>query len=193
MSASRRQPEIRIACPDWLDGSIDWQRSYAHDEERMGVALACARQNVLRRTGGPFGAAIFEVDSGRLVAAGVNLVVPLKNSSLHAEMVAFMLAQAAVDSHVLQRPDLPAHELHTSCEPCAMCLGAAQWSGVQRVVWSALREDAAGIGFDEGPVFAASYDYLRDRGMAFTSGVRRDEGREVLALYRRIGGVVYNA
>ena len=159
----------------------------------MAVALTCARENVLRRTGGPFGAAVFESDTGRLVAVGVNLVVPLNNSSLHAEIVAFMMAQAALGSYTLQAPDLPRHELYTSCEPCAMCLGAVLWSGVRRVVWSATREDADSISFDEGPVFAASYEYLRARGIEFHGGVLRAEGREVLRLYGESGGPIYNA
>jgi tRNA(Arg) A34 adenosine deaminase TadA len=188
-----RASEIRIACPAWVDDVVEWDHSYADDEARMAVALTCARENVVRGTGGPFGAAIFECDSGRLVAVGVNLVVPLSNSSLHAEIVAFMMAQAALGSYTLQRPTLPAHELHTSCEPCAMCLGAVLWSGVRRVVWSADREDANRIAFDEGPVFTASYDYLRARGIDFRGGVQRAQGREVLRLYDERGGTIYNA
>src|SRR5690606_6868226 len=161
-----RMPELTIACPAWVDDIIDFDARYTDDESRMRVAITCARENVIRGTGGPFGAAVFD-ETDRLVAVGVNLVVPLHNSCLHAEIVAFMMAQARVASYTLQRDDLPAHELYTSCEPCAMCLGAVLWSGVRRVVWSALREDAGRIQFDEGPVFAASYDYLRARGIAF--------------------------
>ena len=187
-----RMPELTIACPAWVDDIIDFDARYTDDESRMRVAITCARENVIRGTGGPFGAAVFD-ETDRLVAVGVNLVVPLHNSCLHAEIVAFMMAQARVESYTLQRDDLPAHELHTSCEPCAMCLGAVLWSGVRRVVWSALREDAGRIQFDEGPVFAASYDYLRARGIAFAGGVLRDEGRAVLEMYRERGGPIYNA
>jgi tRNA(Arg) A34 adenosine deaminase TadA len=119
--------------------------------------------------------------------------VPLNNSSLHAEIVAFMMAQATLGTFTLGSSKLPAHALYTSCEPCAMCLGAVLWSGVRRVVWSALREDADSISFDEGPVFAASYDYLRARGIEFHGGVLRPEGREVLRLYGERGGPIYNA
>jgi hypothetical protein len=59
-------------------------------------------------------------------------------------------------------------------------------------VWSATREDADRIDFDEGPVFAASYDYLRARGITFEGGVLRDEGRAVLQLYDAQGGPIYN-
>jgi tRNA(Arg) A34 adenosine deaminase TadA len=192
MTARSRMPEIRIACPSWVDDVTDGAATYVTLEERTRVAIELARENVVRGTGGPFGAAIFEIESGRLVAAGVNLVVPLNNSSLHAEMVAFMMAQAIRGSYTLQRAGLPEHALHTSCEPCAMCLGAVLWSGVRRVVWSATREDADSIDFDEGPVFNASYDYLRARGIQFDGGVLRDEGRAVLELYGERGGTIYN-
>lgn len=186
-------PAISIACPDWVNDVCDWDATYHDDESRMRVALTCARENVLRDTGGPFGAAIFDTTSGRLVSVGVNLVVPLNNSSLHAEIVAFMMAQAALQTYTLQRSDRDAHELHTSCEPCAMCIGAILWSGVRRVAWSALRADADSISFDEGPVFAASYEYLRARGITFEGGILRDEGRAVLDLYSERGGPIYNA
>src|SRR3546814_19963070 len=48
---------------------------------------------------------------------------------------------------------MPRHELFSSCEPCAMCLGATLWSGVTRLVFAATRDDATRLNFDEGPVF----------------------------------------
>ena len=192
MTQSSRLPEIRIACPEWVADIVDWTAPYVTTEDRTRLAIELARENVLRATGGPFGAAVFEAQSGRLVAVGVNLVVPLNNSSLHAEMVAFMMAQAIRGSYTLQRAGLPAHALHTSCEPCAMCLGAVLWSGVRRVVWSATREDAHSIEFEEGPVFNASYDYMRARGIEFDGGVLREQGRAVLELYGTRGGTIYN-
>ncbi len=158
----------------------------------MALAIELARQNVIRGTGGPFGAAIFEAGSGRLVGVGVNAVLRHQNSCLHAEMVAFMVAEAAVGSYSLDLPGQPAHELFTSCEPCAMCLGGVLWSGVRRVVCGASREDALELGFDEGPVFPASYAYLEERGITFTRDVLRSSAREVLARYMSHGGPVYN-
>lgn len=185
-------PEVRIDYPGWARRHIDWQRAYHGDRDRMRVAIEVARENVLQKTGGPFGAAIFEEPGGLLVSVGMNLVVPLQNSTLHAEIVAFMMAQARRASYTLGAEGMPAHVLYTSCEPCAMCLGATLWSGVTRVVWSATREDANRISFDEGPVFAESYAYLRARGLEFEGGVLRDEGREALQLYRQQGGIIYN-
>ena len=186
-------PEIRIAYPAWVARHVDWDARYTTDDDRIGLAIALSRWNVLEETGGPFGAAVFERESGRLVAIGMNLVVPLSNSALHGEMVAFMMAQARRGSYTLAGEGMPEHELATSCEPCAMCLGATLWSGVRRVVCGATRDDALRLDFDEGPVFQASYDYLAARGVEVVRGIRRAEAAAVLALYRQRAGVIYNA
>jgi hypothetical protein len=57
---------------------------------------------------------------------------------------------------------------------------------------AATREDAVALGFDEGPVYRESYDYLRARGVAVERGILRDEAVAVLELYRREGGAIYN-
>lgn len=186
--------EIRVALPDWTTrpDTVDFDRPYGTDVERMALAVRLARENVHHGTGGPFGAAIFEAEGGRLVAVGVNRVVPLDNSVLHAEVVAMMMAQARLGVYSLALAGLPEHELFTSCEPCAMCLGAIQWSGVRRVVWAATREDAGRLHFDEGPVFRASYVYLAARGIRFSAGPLREEARAVLSEYEKKGGAIYN-
>jgi tRNA(Arg) A34 adenosine deaminase TadA len=186
-------PVVHVEYPAWVDDVVNWNRRYTTDEERIRLAVAVARENVERETGGPFGAAILEQASGRVVAVGMNSVVRLTNSTLHAEIVAFMMAQQRVGSYTLNAPGGPVHELFTSCEPCAMCLGAALWSGVRRLVFGAARADAARLNFEEGPVFEASYRYVEERGLAVTGPCLRDEAREVLELYRSRRGTIYNA
>lgn len=183
---------IAVDYPDWVAEQVDWDRRYSSDGDKMRLAIRLARRNVERGTGGPFGAAILEADTGRLVSVGVNSVVRLTNCALHAEMVAFMMAQRRVGSFTLHAPHLPAHELVTSCEPCAMCLGAALWSGVRRMVCGAARDDATRLHFEEGPVFPESYQYLEERGLRIVRHVLRDEARAVLELYRTRGGMIYN-
>jgi tRNA(Arg) A34 adenosine deaminase TadA len=184
--------ETVVSLPPWIGEVVDWDRAYRSDEERMRLAIALSRENVLREKGGPFGAIVVERESGRLVSVGINSVVRLANCTLHGEMVAFMLAQRRLESFTLSAPGMPEHELVTSCEPCAMCLGATLWSGVRRVVYGALRDDAARIDFDEGPVFAESYRYLEARGIEIVGGVLRAEAAAVLELYRAQSGPVYN-
>jgi tRNA(Arg) A34 adenosine deaminase TadA len=157
----------------------------------MRLVIRLARANVQADLGGPFAAAVFASETGALVSAGVNSVMRLQNSVLHAEVMALMLAHARKGTFTLKQPGAPAYELVTSCEPCAMCLGAVLWSGVRRLVYGASRVDAVGIGFDEGPVFADSYRYLIARGIEIVPEVLRAEAAEVLTLYRQLGGPVY--
>jgi tRNA(Arg) A34 adenosine deaminase TadA len=186
-----KQPVLQIAYefPPWAR-ALDWGRLYANDDEKMALALEVCRRNIHAGTGGPFGAAIFSRATGALVAVGMNLVVARTNSTLHAEMVAFGSAQARMGTHSLAGP--VEHELFASCEPCAMCLGATLWSGVRRLVCAGTGDDARAIGFDEGPVFDASWEYLKHRGIEVRREVRRDEARALLQGYARGGGAIYN-
>lgn len=184
--------EIRITNPEWVRDVVDFTRPYPDDDARVRVAITLARENVVRNSGGPFGAAVFEADTGRLVGLGTNGVVRLNNSSAHAEVVALMMAESAVASFTLKGDGMPRHELFSSCEPCAMCLGATLWSGVTRLVFAATREDATRLSFDEGPVFPASYDYLEQRGVAIVRERCRAEANAVFDLYLERGGPIYN-
>lgn len=185
-------PIVSVDYPEWVAEVVDYDRHYGSDEEKMRLAIALSHENVQRGSGGPFGAAVFERDTGRLVSVGMNSVVRLGNSTLHGEMVAFMMAQRAVGAFSLNLPGMPVHELFTSCEPCAMCLGATLWSGVRRVVYGAGRADASRLSFEEGPVFPESYEYLEQRGIEIVRDLLRDDARAVLELYRAKKGPIYN-
>jgi tRNA(Arg) A34 adenosine deaminase TadA len=185
-------PPLRIDYPDWVESLVDWDLRYASDEDKMRLAIDVSRENVVRGTGGPFGAVVFEAESGVVVAVGMNSVVRLNNCTLHGEMVAFMMAQSRLGCFSLRSQDGPGYELVTSCEPCAMCLGATLWSGVRRVVCGAHRDDARRLNFEEGPVFPESHAYLEARGIRIVHGVLREEANAVLEMYRAQKGIIYN-
>jgi tRNA(Arg) A34 adenosine deaminase TadA len=184
---------VLVTWPDWVHDTVTFGRRYDTDEERMRLAIELARQNVLRGTGGPFGAAIFERETGALLSVGVNSVVRLNNSTLHAEMLAITMAQHRIGSYTLAASPTTSYELVSSCDPCAMCLGAVLWSGVRRLVTGADRDDATALSFEEGPVFPQSYTYLEEHGITIRRSVLRQEAAGVLELYRRQGGQIYNA
>lgn len=186
-----RPVEFHVRLPDWVADAVPWDTPLASSDDRVGLAVALSRENVGRGTGGPFGAVVCDQRSGLPVAAGVNLVEHGGSAVLHAEVVALMLAHAALRRYALGGDDRP-YILASSCEPCAMCLGAALWSGVGCVEIGAARQDAERAGFEEGPVFPASYDYLRAHGMQFAHGVRREEAAAVIEAYHRSGGTIYN-
>ena len=184
---------VSVDLPSWVSEIVDWSAPLKTDADRMRLAIRLSRENVERGTGGPFGAVIVEQKTGALVGVGMNSVVRLHNCTLHGEMVAIMMAQSRVKSFTLGATGMPAHDLVTSCEPCAMCLGAALWSGVKRVVCGASREDATKLRFEEGPVFPESYTYLESRGVSIVRNVLREDARAVLEQYRATGGKIYNA
>ena len=183
---------LELRLPDWTDAYLLTNASLPDDKARMRFVIGLAAENVRRGTGGPFGAAVFERASATPVAIGVNLVPSLGQSVLHAEVVAIMFAQQRVRSYTLSAPGMAEHELFTSCEPCAMCLGAVLWSGARRLVCGATRDDAQSIGFDEGPVDEDSYEYLQRRGIEVLRRVERGAARDVLQRYAATDGSIYN-
>lgn len=103
--------------------------------------------------GGPFGAVV--VRDGVVIGEGQNRVTLDGDPTAHAEVVAIREACRHTGSH-----SLAGVELFSSCEPCPLCLAAALWARVGRVVFAANRDDAARAGFDD----RAFYELLgRDR------------------------------
>jgi tRNA(Arg) A34 adenosine deaminase TadA len=186
--------EVTLRLPDWVEDLLSSEdRIYPTVEDRVGFAIELSRSNIRHETGGPFGAAIFERETGRLLAPGVNLVTSLECSVFHAEMVAIMVAQGMIGDFDLGGPDRPAYELVASTEPCAMCLGATSWSGVRHLVCGARDEDAERIGFDEGAKPAEWVPTLERRGITVERDVLREEAASVLREYAESGGEIYNA
>ncbi len=185
--------ELVLRLPQWLREAITGTDMCLDSvEARMRFVIDLARGNIERKTGGPFGAAVFETGTGRLVAVGVNLVESSNCSVAHAEMVAMALAQQAVGYYDLSH-DGVARELVTSTEPCAMCLGAIPWSGVRRVICGARGKHACEIGFDEGAKPADWVAALKTRGIEVVQDVLRSEAQAVLQDYLKSGGPIYNA
>ena len=188
-----RFPALVVKVPDWVETAVPGpDHVYKTVEERMGLAIRLSRLNIGNNTGGPFGAAVFDIGTAKLVSAGVNLVVPSRWSGGHSEMVACAVAQQLLKTHDLGGPGLPALELVTSTEPCAMCFGAIPWTGVCRLACGASDEDARRIGFDEGPRPADWVRQLEIRGIEVRLGVLREEARQVLDDYASRKGIIYN-
>lgn len=181
-----------VKLPSWVHAVLpDADMVYATAAERMELAITLAASNIVNR-GGPFGAAIFERYSGRLVAPGINLVLQTNCSVVHAEIVSIMLAQQQVANFDLGAEGLPDYELVTTTEPCAMCLGAIPWSGISSLVCGARDEDARSIGFDEGDKPDDWPRKLQSRTISVTRDVLRDKAKAVLQQYVDAGGIIYN-
>ncbi|NTW66213.1 MAG: nucleoside deaminase [Nitrospirae bacterium] len=194
MNKALPQTVITLSLPPWLERALPPpDRAFPAVEDRMRFVIGLAQQNIAAGTGGPFAAAVFHGGTGRLITAGVNLVISLNSSIAHAEIIAIMLAQQRAGTYDLGGGGLPPLELVSSTEPCAMCLGALPWSGVRRLVCGATGEDVAGIGFDEGAKPPGWQRELEERGIAVVQNVCRAEAAAVLRRYADQGGIIYNA
>jgi tRNA(Arg) A34 adenosine deaminase TadA len=186
--------QLRIELPAWIEGfRARLPERLESPEERMRVAISLARQNVIEASGGPFGALVVTRSSGEVIALGVNRVEPASCSSAHAEIMALSLAQQSLAHWNLAEAGKGELQLVTSCEPCAMCLGAIPWSGVTSVLCGASKQDAEAAGFDEGDRPDRWTDRLEARGIHVITELLRTEAAEVLAQYARSGQTIYNA
>jgi tRNA(Arg) A34 adenosine deaminase TadA len=186
---------VLLTLPAWLEDMTSGQDIVIPDpEERMRWIIGLSRQNVEHASGGPFAAGVFAANSGRLLAAGVNRVEPLRLSPAHAEIMAIAFAQKHMQTWDLGHDAAIPTELVTSSQPCLMCLGAILWSGVTNLSYGAAAVDVNAIlGFDEGPLPVAWPQELLKRGIKVESGSLRGEAVAVLELYKRKRGTVYNS
>lgn len=76
----------------------------------MSAVIKFSRLNYERGTGVPFAAGVFERDTGRLVAIGVNRVMAHNCSSAHAEIMALSLAQKILCTYDLGGSGMPTHQ-----------------------------------------------------------------------------------
>ena len=104
-------------------------------------------------------------------------MVPDADPTAHAEVVAIRAAARALGSH-----DLSGAVLYTSCEPCPMCLGAAWWARVDRIVFAADRADAAAADFDDAAIYAEVAAPLESRSLPIARALA-EEGRAPFRLW----------
>jgi tRNA(Arg) A34 adenosine deaminase TadA len=180
---------VNFELPEWVFSECDLDTPRRGDSERMALAIELARRNV-EHGGGPFGAVVFERETGAVIAPGMNLVMPQASSLLHAEIVALMFAQARVKSFTLANANC---ELFASSEPCVQCLGACHWAGLSRLVCGAPVAAAMAVGFDEGPRTPDWKEQLTARGTTVVTGVKSELAAQVLTAYAESGGFRYNA
>ena len=110
------------------------------DAEFLARAVELARLGSDSGDGGPFGAVI--VRDGKILAEGWNRVIVSHDPTAHAEINAIRDA-CQLTGHF----HLAGCTLYASSEPCPMCLSAAYWARIERIVFANTRAEAAAIGF----------------------------------------------
>ena len=103
----------------------------------MREALAAARRGLLAGEP-PVGACI--VADGQVLATAHTAVIAGPDPTAHAEI----LALRAACQHA-RAPWLSGCELYVTVEPCAMCLAASHYAGIERVWFGASLEEMQAI------------------------------------------------
>ncbi|MBS2532121.1 nucleoside deaminase [Catenulispora sp. NF23] len=131
-TAAAPVPDARLLAPGAVSpAEHDW----------LGDAIELAENNVAAG-GGPFGALI--VRDGEVLARSGNRVTESFDPTAHAEVMAIRAACSRIRDF-----RLTGTTLISSCEPCPMCITAALWARVSRIVYAADRQAAEGAGFDD--------------------------------------------
>lgn len=105
---------------------------FMNDKEFLQLALEKAKESVAQ-DGFPAGAII--VKHGKIIGEGISIGNKLNDPTSHGEMAAIRDA-----CKNLQTSDLSGSILYASMEPCLMCLGAAMWSSISKIVFACSKE-----------------------------------------------------
>jgi len=143
------------------------------DQRFMARAIELAIDNVHSDRGGPFGAVV--VKDGSIIAEGTNQVTLTNDPTAHAEVIAIRRASLKLGAFQLH-----GCEIYTSCEPCAMCLGAIYWAHLSRIYFATQATDASVIGFDDLLIYRELAQPYSARRIPMTQMMRE----EALAAFR---------
>lgn len=149
-------------------------------ETFMQRAIHLARKGMHSGAGGPFGAVI--VKDGVIVGEGWNQVIATHDPTAHGEMTAIRDACKNLGTF-----SLAGCEIHTTGQPCPMCLGAIHWARIERIYYGFRIEDAAAIGFDDTEFFQQMNLPPEQRAIPSQESCRK-EALELAAEYLRLPG-----
>ena len=139
MNVNRRSFLVQAGAASFTTGILDAHALAADgvsaiDRERMRSVAAFTAETLSTDHPMAFGADIVSTSTGERLMRAVNRVGPDHDPSAHAETLTIRLACAT--------GSLKGYTLYTTCEPCAMCMGCALWSGLDRLVFGATIADA---------------------------------------------------
>ena len=137
------------------------------DETFLRDAIQLAAEHSQRRDGGPFGAVV--VREGTVLSQGWNQVASANDPTAHAEVMAIRAACRQLSDFRLS-----GCVLYASCEPCPMCLAAAYWARIDRLIYAATRDDAASIGFDDSRLYQELSEPPERRQIGVTQMLRAE-------------------
>jgi tRNA(Arg) A34 adenosine deaminase TadA len=135
--------------------------------ELMSRAIQLSHESMNSLHGGPFAAII--VKDGEIISEGTNSVTAWNDPTAHAEVVAIRRACTK-----LQTFQLTGCDIYSTCEPCAMCLGAIYWARPRALYFAAERTDAAQAGFDDRFIYEQLALPLHERRLPTVQTMREE-------------------
>lgn len=114
------------------------------DEYFMQIAIDAAKE--AESTGGAAIGAIM-VKDGKVIARGFSNPWGKRDPSNHGEIDC--IRNTAKDNDLM---DMAGCTMYGTLEPCSMCVGAALWAGVDRIVFGAYADDVAGNDYVRLPI-----------------------------------------
>ena len=144
-------------------------------EEYFKCAINLAKNGVLNKEGGPFGAVV--VLDGKIIGYGNNQVLKNNDPTAHAEVVAIRDACKNINSY-----DLSNCIIYSTSEPCPMCLSATIWANIKEVYFATDREEVASIGFRDDLI----YNYLegKNKDVIKVIKINNDDCNNLLLEYK---------
>lgn len=151
----------------------------------MELAIEHARKTMNQGLGGPFGAAVEDLQ-GSIICVASNLVLSRHDPTAHAEINAIREAGRILGTH-----DLSGCTLYTSCYPCPMCLGAIIWANIKTVWFGCRPEDAAAIGFRDDFMYSFIRDGCKDASTLMLKEQDRDSCLKLFSEYTARHSKIY--
>lgn len=104
------------------------------DKEYMNIAI-----DISKKATYPYGAII--VKDNQIIGRSDSNTVVSKSAFSHAELIAIEDAMTHLGGNLCAEGGKDV-TIYSSCEPCAMCMGAILYTGIERLVYGATLEDS---------------------------------------------------
>jgi guanine deaminase len=141
----------------------------------MEQAIKEADNTMCKGIGGPFGAAIVDKNNNIYVAS--NSVLDSHDATAHAEINAIRKASKKLKTH-----DLSGCTLYTTCYPCPMCMSAAIWANIGKIIYGCTPKDAAEIGFRDDYIYSFIQDNCSDEKII---KIQQQDKDKTIALFKK--------
>lgn len=142
------------------------------DEKFIDIAIELSKKSIY-----PYAAII--VKNGEIIGRSDADVPVSKTVFSHAELRAIENAMEHIGGHLCAEGGKGC-TIYSSCEPCAMCMGAILYTGIERLVYAATLEDSKKCVNEILAKAEDVADVCKNRKIEIIKELHRDKAIEVL-------------